>query len=359
MSKMGIALGLQAAHICHYPNFIDDKYIKTQITFIDEAADNELKSLKYRLRGLFEEVDYSYICFKEKRKNYNSKNRETFTDIELKFIKAHFEDEEVQDFLINAANEKNSYLTVAVALPDSSVSLAAALNLPDEIFYRNANVLVWQEHSHAIVSMLSNKIADNKYRKYENMRPFGMIDNCYEFTIEDRFLPMMIKHTYDRVYNEENQNKKLTEWNFHDEKILEEAWNNWKKDDNVSALKASNRYSANSVRIKERSLDIEKGKALDKNQIHYAARMEHNRWIMEKLLIGFRAQQKNKNKKMSRQELKERFIHPDIVPYEKLEKDEKNQDVRLHDANICNAIPYMLEAIEILEEKKKQYSEKE
>jgi hypothetical protein len=359
MSKMGIALGMQAAHVCHYPNFIDDKNLKTRITFIDEAADLEMRSLQYCLRGLFEEVDYSYVCYEEKKKNRENKKGKNFTDIEFKFIKAHFKDREVQDFLVEAAKDKKSYLTVAVTLPDSASSLGAALHLPVEVFDQNTNVLVWQDQSHAIVSMLCDEVPGQKYRKYKNMRPFGMIDNCYEFTVADEFLPMMIKLTHDRAYDKENTDKELTDWDFTDDDKLRDVWNTWKDNANVSALKASNRYAANSIYIKERSLGIQKGKSLEDEQTRYGAQMEHNRWVMEKLLVGFRAPTEAEARSMKaskelRKELKERFIHPDIAPYGKLGRDDKNLDVKLHDINICNAIPKMLEAIGQKEEEKER-----
>jgi len=76
MSNMGISLAEQAAQLCHFPNFIT-KGIKTRITFIDENADLEMNHLKSRLRSFFIEVDHVF-------------------------------------------RHEETYLTVAVALPDSS-----------------------------------------------------------------------------------------------------------------------------------------------------------------------------------------------------------------------------------------------
>jgi hypothetical protein len=59
MSQMGVAMGIQAAHICHFPNFVT-KGIKTKITFIDENAEREMNFLQGRYLHLFEETDYSF-----------------------------------------------------------------------------------------------------------------------------------------------------------------------------------------------------------------------------------------------------------------------------------------------------------
>ena len=42
MSRMGVAIGVEAAHLLHFPNFCRDKNIKSVITFIDENADREM-----------------------------------------------------------------------------------------------------------------------------------------------------------------------------------------------------------------------------------------------------------------------------------------------------------------------------
>ena len=41
MSRMGVALGVEAAHLLHFPNFCRDKRLKSRITFIDADADKE------------------------------------------------------------------------------------------------------------------------------------------------------------------------------------------------------------------------------------------------------------------------------------------------------------------------------
>lgn len=42
MSRMGVAIGVEAAHLLHFPNFCRDPRCKSTITFIDEMADREM-----------------------------------------------------------------------------------------------------------------------------------------------------------------------------------------------------------------------------------------------------------------------------------------------------------------------------
>jgi hypothetical protein len=338
MSRMGIALGLQAAHLCHFPNYVT-KGIKTRITFIDEHAGREMNILKRQLHYFFDEIDYSFRNCNENVQFNNASERKKFTDIEFEFIEDHFEDDPVQRYLEEAALDKTSYLTIAVALSDSSAAFAAALYLPPPIYDSGTSILVRQEHSYAVVSMISRTQDKNIYRKYRNLRPFGMKQNSYDLKQADDLLPMMVKYTYDNTTNEQI----IREF---PEAAIRRNWiENWRETDNLSALKASNRHAANFIPVKQRSLNLKEGVDLDAQQINLAARIEHNRWVAEKLLIGFRAplpEEAVNITKEKREYFKERFIHEDIKAYQELGEDAKAINVKTYDINISHSLPYMI-----------------
>lgn len=54
MSRMGVALGIEAAHLLHFPNFCRDRRLKSRITFIDAAADEEMNFFRGRYRHYFD-----------------------------------------------------------------------------------------------------------------------------------------------------------------------------------------------------------------------------------------------------------------------------------------------------------------
>jgi hypothetical protein len=340
MSNMGVSLGLEAAQLCHFPNFIT-KGIKTKITFIDQEAEREMNRLKNRLQGFFEEIEYSFTDTDNPALCWSKKKENCFTDVEFEFIKDHFEDDTIDEYLLKAAADKNSYLTIAVALPDSAEALSAALYFPSAIYESGASILVRQENSRAIVSMLSQEVTGSTYREYKNLRPFGMLDNSYNLEQADNLLPMMVKYAYDNTKFDEVATVK----EFPEAKIRDNWINNWSESDNIAALKESNRYAANYIWVKQRSLDIKGGADLTPRQINLAGRMEHNRWVMEKLLVGFRAPTPEEAAlitKETRAEYKARFIHEDIKSYQELGTDDKEIDVKIYDINISNALPYML-----------------
>jgi hypothetical protein len=155
---------------------------------------------------------------------------------------------------------------------------------------------------------------------------------------------MMIKYTYDNTSNEKFVKV------FPEDEIRRNWIENWRAADIVSALKASCRYAANFIPVKQRSLGIKEGIELNVQQINLAARMEHNRWVVEKLLLGFRAPTPDEaagiTKEKKREYFKTRFIHEDIKGYQELGEDDKNINVKIYDINISNALPFMIKAYE-------------
>ena len=356
MQSMGVALGLQAAHLCHFPNFVT-KGIKTRITFIDENADVEMNYMRGRYRHLFDEVDVYYrevnrndmiSCniFKDEgfRINTCGKN-EIFTDIEFEFIRARVEYPVIQDYLAGLSRNRNICLTVAICFSFPPKALAAGLYLPDELYYNDTPVLIRQEISHCTLDMLTK---DGKYR---NVKPFGMLDNCYDLRKADNLLPMMVKYLYDNTSADKEEVVKTFAPD-----ILKKSWRNWKDKNgeelrNITALKWSNIYNANMAHIKKRSLDVIQGKELSDEQINLLARIEHNRWIIEKLLMGYRPCTPEETAAIAdgsqtKQYFRDRFVHNDLKPYHALSKDDKGIQANKYDINISKSFPFMLSELE-------------
>ena len=86
--------------------------------------------------------------------------------------------------------------------------------------------------------------------------------------------------------------------------------------------------------------------ALSEAEIQTLAAVEHNRWNVEKLLMGFRRPKPEEDKyeypdyKDSLKNNKKLFIHHDIRPYSDLD------DVKLLDSEIVKYIPWILKMTE-------------
>ena len=338
MSRMGIALGVQASHLCHFPNFITDKSKKTRITFIDDNADTEMNFIKGRYSRFFKEVEHTYENVENPQKNEHFYSEELFTDIKWNFIKGRIEHPYIQTKIMDWCNEKDSVLTIAICFSSPPSAIAAGLYMPDIVYDKNIPVLVQQQTSHSILSMLENSF------RFKNVKPFGMLDNSYNLNNADNLLPMMVKYTYDNTTDD-------TCIKSFPEKEIKANWGKWGKDDNISALKWSNRFCANSIYVKQRSLNFNSGETLNEKQIEMMAHIEHNRWVIEKLLMGYRAPAPEELKKIEadkeeKKKYRKMFIHSDIRAYRSLTEDYTGINAGLYDINIVKALPFILKAYE-------------
>jgi hypothetical protein len=313
MSRMGVAMGIQAMHLCHFPNFVT-KGIKTRITFIDENADREMNFLKGRYPHLFNEIDYFYQDVKTQTQWDNTKSKKKFTDIELEFIKGRAEHPDIQKMLGEWAKTENKLLTIAVCFNQPPVAIATGLYLPEEVYTRKISVFVRQETSDCTLSLLSQSV------KYRHIQSFGTLDQAYDLETADDVLPMMVNYAYSYFFNLEPLRKLPDAF---PEREMKNQWHEL-----PTSLKWSNRFNANMLEFRIRSLTPKKSLS---EQIDGIARVEHNRWCIEKLLMGYRQiNDDDQTKGLTIKQLKnEYFIHTDICAFDDLPDDKKEIDKQL------------------------------
>ncbi|MDR0863420.1 MAG: hypothetical protein LBO74_00630, partial [Candidatus Symbiothrix sp.] len=240
----------------------------------------------------------------------------------------------IQQYLAKLSVQENSYLTIAVCFSYPPAAVAAGLYLPDEVYLSDTQILIQQETSYSIVDMLAHQ--QGIYRKYKNVKPFGMPDNCYNLKYADDLLPMQVNYVYDYYYS----NKEIP--NHIPDAEISILW-----DRLITALKWSNRYNANTIEIKKRSFAIQADSVLDDKQIDRMAEVEHNRWNIEKLLMGYRATSKQEKKeiesdKSKKDTYKAMFIHNDICAYKDLKDDATGSNAKDYDCCISAVLPLII-----------------
>ena len=221
MSRMGVAMAIEAAHLAHYPNF--DKYKKrTRITFIDANMQNEKHFFMGRFKELFSisryrdvlndkksESNRLYYDFENypwkdplKESDFYSHLGTDFIDIEWEFLNGSIVDPEIQDYLTDAANENGAKLTIAICLPENSKAIAAAAYLPDNV-YKSSNtlqILVYQR----LNDELLKQINENNTRYQRKLKAFGMASECYDPSLIDisETIGGKINNRYDKKHIE-------------------------------------------------------------------------------------------------------------------------------------------------------------
>lgn len=382
-TNFSVAFAMEAAHLLHFPNFETDSSLKTRITFIEKNADEELRIFATRNRHFFEVQPYYYRKMTSKRTREERKEdlldpvmEHDFLDVEFEFIKGDVYSAEVQRLIKRWANEhkEKQYLSIFLAMANQRDNFTMGMNMPDEVYDNAVPVFIRQDRADDFVTNLRS--ADDKEMKYYRMEgdepkeierkgryahiyPFGMDDMAY-FSDEIAFYQAkLINYLYCNSDNNRfpdtlvlNALSDETIWNEADE-----AWGELKVSERWSNL-----YAAYSIRCKLDSLRAMRG--LDKDdhsrdqsplsttEIEEIAKVEHNRWNVEKLLMGYRKAKPEEDKydhdgytKEWKSNKKNFYIHSDIRPFDDLD------EVQQLDREIAKFIPWILN---MSEKKRKQ-----
>ena len=317
MTSMGVALAMKAAHIAHYPNFVRDPKLKTRITFIDLNADTEFDMLRGRYSALFEQCDYRVVDTLDDSRSYEHKGT-GLADIEFEFVKGAVESRLVQKLLESWTSAENrSLLTIAICFEVPQKSIATALYMPQSVYKRALSILVRQNVSCSTIELV------RQARQYNGLRAFGMLDECYD--IDDSSLLQAKRVNF--IYNKIKPEKK--EWVPLDDTQADELWKSL-----TTVYRWSNIYNAHSIPTKLRSFGLEEPENLlaDKDLLEKMAQVEHNRWVMERLIQGYRPTTPEENSliksgKRNKKEIENScFAHIYLKPYAQLDEEIKDND---------------------------------
>lgn len=278
MSKMGVAMGLQAILQAHYVNYaqaetIEDKtervkqknMRRTRVTFIDTSMDKEKNFFMGRYANMFKLTRYRYFDANEydyledvewidpiqQDQQYvhlcRDGDPENFIDIEVEFIKGELESDGVRRYLesvsdIERGNEwvKNSKLTIAICLPKTHEAVAASLYMPISVYKTAKQIWVYQrEAADIILNLLKEKGKDIRYGK---LRPFGMI---YGEFMSDRSLYLKALLVNGAYYLKDKSFEYLDEIDMCKKETYHELRASWKE--LTLDKRLSNKYFADSI----------------------------------------------------------------------------------------------------------------
>lgn len=315
MTEMGEALAREAAFRCHYPNYVK-KQVRTRITFIDQEAKKYMTYFTGRYNHLFNLCHYTFRNISDNIMETHQPDKD-FLDIEFEFIQANVADNEVQNELSKWAMDESQVLTIAICAELPHRSMATGLYLPDEIFDPDKKIPVWI-YQPAKGNMV--KYFKGSYYRFKNVITFGTSGNELDIKNE-KFVKqaMYLNHFYIQ-HQEKDENIPYIE------NDIEYEWNN-----TVISEKWSNIYNVSTIKTKLRSIG-----GLDKlsENVELLAEVEHNRWNVEKLLMGFRPTNELEHSKISGDGhintylknlyIEQRFAHDDIRPFSEINEASKD-----------------------------------
>ena len=385
-STFAVSFAREAAQLLHFPNS-DGRKCRTRITFIDNNMKVEMQEVITRYRHLFEIQSYYYGDYSEegdqKSELVSSRTNSAFThrdflDVEFEFINGDIFSAPVQQLLCEWHRDQSQYLSLFLAMSRQSKNFAIGMNLPDELYEKSPHdgwhtpIFIRQDNADNFVSILreqSNKTPSGKKAqyywvedgmlktethrgRYAHLYPFGM--NNEAFYMDETVLrrAKLVNYLYEEANYDEYRFTPLTAlMSLSDETIWSKAQEYWKT--LATPLKWSNVYAANSMQYKLVTLRVMRGLAIDDDSMDMAPLseyevktlgfLEHNRWNVEKLLMGFRkpliCEDKYENKPFAGQlkTNKNHYIHHDIRPYDDLD------EVKILDEEFMRYMPWIIE----------------
>lgn len=357
-SDLGENLALHAAFIAHFPNYVRNQALRTRITIIDKDLTARKDAFIQRYANLFEHSHYRCIDLKQHNMTlyhepvYNAL-REDFVDVEWEFVDGDFYDPLLQRKLQLWADSKEQLLTLALCDADTDSNFDRAFALPKSIYQNDITVLVATERS----AMLE-KVRETE--GYHNLYPIGMDDCGYDVRLPLLQMAKRLNYFYSCSYGQEGTPTDMP---------VEKVEAAWRKVQTFS-MRYSNLYNVMTVATKMRSLgheekDWDKFFALTQEEIETLSAVEHNRWSVERLILGFRPPTdtereeirenieafitaKATGQEQPEQDLKNVYkkkkIHYDLCSYRELREDKTGQDVRLYDYDLTACIPLIAQS---------------
>jgi len=188
-----------------------------------------------------------------------------------------------------------------------------------------------------------------KSTKYRSLKPFGMIEYAFDLTVNDR-IEKAKRNNYIYVYFKRNRKYPTS---MAEKETLDDMWNKLSL-----THQWSNIYFVNSAHTKLRSLGISVNNIgqmeLDEDQVELMAQLEHNRWNVEKLLMGYRMttpgetelisrdiHDKGKDSLLKKHYSEKHFAHYDIIAYSDLKPDASGESASYYDKCLIRGIPLL------------------
>lgn len=345
MSDLAELIAINAAHVCHFPNYLQkDHSLRTRITLINKASQEKCIPWLQKYKALFDNSYYRFVDASRKPAvTYIHKpmyaDRGDFVDIEWEFVTATPYDVLVRNKLNMWATSPSQLLTVVFAYDNSEEGLNAALHLPEDVGASSVPVYVY----------MSSDEAFRQIRHSGNMphiMPFGMSNYGYDINIPLVRMAKNVNYIYDRCYEENDRN-----WDGHlrfsveiDEEQKELSWARKSGVKRMSSI-----CNAMTIGVKMRSMGFkedewEKFFDMSQEEIETLSEVEHNRWSVGELLLGWRPCNDQEQREVEadinmKEELKKRKIHYDLRTYHDLRPDATGRSVQLYDRCLSACIP--------------------
>lgn len=343
------ALAINAALVAHYPNYCRNTRLRTRITIIDENIHDHRDHLTQRYIHLFDNSYYRTIDLNDDNPQISlhrpvyETTRKDFVDVEWEFVCGSVRHDAVRQKLEQWSNDDSRQLTLAVCHDTMSRNTSEAFALPGELYRNGIPVLCYTRDTEVV------RVASSS-GSFASVIPFGYCD-CDILTLSVlRQLAMRVNYVYHHCFSLAPSDPVTAPSMIHPDRLLPL----WRRIGS-SPKRYSNIFNAMTLGSKIHSVghdpaDWNDYYALTRDEISILAEVEHNRWCVEELLLGFRPLSDSEQllvdgdisqKSVLRDTEK---AHYDLLAYDDLRADTTAKNVRIYDMAIAQSIPLIIKS---------------
>ncbi len=279
-SSLAQTLAIHAALVAHYPNYNSNspEPLRTRITILSKNLDSRRGELITRYRSLFENSYYRTINIEKRSSTFHvpqyAGKRKEFVDVEWEFVNGEIHNEIVQQKIKKWSTSDSQLLTVAIAHDNDDENVKDVLALPKEVMENGVTVLARVKNGGSL-SLLKTS------GKYDNVYPFGMNDSGYDVRLPLMKMGKLLNAFY---WDEMDEITHVV-----DQEKIDEVWKYLPS----FAKRCSNIHNVMTIPTKMRSLyhtfeHWDYHFAISERDVEELAVVEHNRWSVEELIMGFR-----------------------------------------------------------------------
>lgn len=345
-SSQAEALAINAALVAHYPNYCRDTHLRTRITIIDDNVCEGRDRLMQRYIHLFENSYYRTIDLNDSSPQCKThcpmyeKSRKDFVDVEWEFVNGNIRNDAIRQKLTEWSYDDRQQLTIALCHNDQNINYSECFGLPEDVYKNEIPVFCHTENDELL------HIASKEW-PYTSIYPFSK-KYCDIKTL--RILKSMaqrINYVYNHCFALSSGNP-ITAPSFIDETTLESQWKN------VGSLpkQYSNIFNAMTLGTKMHSIghssdDWKEYYALTLDEINILTEVEHNRWSVEELILGYRPATDEEMKLVEndisqKKILRRKKIHYDLRAFDDLRIDITGKNVNVYDMALTQGIPLII-----------------
>ena len=346
-SAQAEAIAINAALVAHYPNYCRDTHLRTRITIIDDNVYEGRDRLTQRYVHLFDNSYYRTIDLNEAdpqcvlHRPMYEKERKDFVDVEWEFVNGNIRNAAVRQKLTDWSHDSRQQLTIAVCHPDHDQNYTEAFGLPEAVYKYEIPVLCHTEES----DMLRLATGGGYFT---SIFPIGN-ECCHIDTLRVlKKIAQRINYVYHHCFSLAPGDP-ITAPSAINEEELEPLW----KGIGSLTKQYSNIFNAMTLGTKMHSIghtsdDWEAYYALTMEEINILTEVEHNRWSVEELILGYRPanaeeeEQVEQDISMKKTLRNTKKVHYDLRSFDDLRADSTGKNVNVYDMALTQGIPLII-----------------